>query len=446
MAFVLIPACLGLGLCYQGARAATGTTANVDGYKINTALSRSGTFSLANVIIKKVTTGAINSSTANPFYLNALSATSAGDHYVVSISPTSVTGYAVKGLTWCLNACVGYNELTTNYRAGTSADFTFYAGNNYHMRWIFQPVAIPIPLAAPVKTPIPAAVSVSSSPTPLPNQSPVPVGTPIDFTATSLGSHAVVSLQWKAASGTVKNYIIERSIDQVAWQVIASVATDTQYTDENAGFGIHYYYRLKAMGADGLAGTSVTADARTPEFAANTDSSRDVTLTSNDQVVDVTLSAGSISDQADCSVSDSSDAVSITNGQSKVAGPYQLFCKTRLGETINVFAKPVSWNYHLKGHMGSGLVPKGYRLVSGGKIQAVADASYDKTTQDFRFTTSDAGQTLVLASSGPVSLMALAMIGLVILFVFLGIGILFFVRFPVKQTYEEYIRSKYYDL
>jgi len=474
VALALIAATVALGLHYQGTQAATSTTVTLNGYKINTAGSTIGTFSTAKITVKKVTTGAINTSTAQPFNFGALPATggTAGDHYIVSISPTAVTGYTIKGLTWCENACTGYIPLSTNFRAGSSTDFTFHVGNNYYMRWIYQPAAIPTPTPTPVKTPTPVPITPkptpvptraptprsgtpvptpvstpgSATPAPTPTPAPVPLGVPSDFTVTSLDTEAVVSLQWTAATGPVKSYTIERSIDQVKWQVLTDSVTEPLYLDENAGFGIHYYYRLKAVGQDGTASAYVTADVSTPEFAANTDSSRDTTFTSGDQIAEVTISAGAISDQADCSVSDSTDVVSLAKGQTKVAGPYQLFCKTRLGEIINAFTKPVVWKYHLKGHLASGQVPKGFVLMPNGDKKAVSGATYDKTSQDFSFATTDTGKTLVLAASAPAPWMLYGLIGLIILLVGLGIGTLFFIRRPVKQSYEDYIRSKYYDL
>ena len=440
---------LGADPYYQGAQAATSTTANLDGYKINTAGSRIGNFSTAKVTIKKVSTGAVNSSTAQPFYLNTLPATAAGDHYIVSISPTSVTGYTVKGLTWCLNACTGFNEVTSNFRSGSSTDFTFYAGNNYHMRWIFQPVAVPTSTPAPATskpTLVPSPTPAPTVPTPPPTLTTMPVGAPSGFTATSLGTHAVVDLRWTVASGSVKTYTLERSIDQVVWQTVSDKITDTRYQDKNAGFGTHYYYRLKAVGQDGIASAVVAADVRTPELAGNTDSSRDTTFTSNDRIADITVSAGAIADQADCSLSDSSDAVSVAKGQTKVAGPYLLFCKTRLGETINAFAKPILWTYHLKGHLASSQVPKAIAVMTDGGKKEVSGAIYDKASQDYSFGTSGTGQTMVLGTAAPASLADYGLIGLVLLLVGLGIGALLFIRRPAKRSYEDYIRSKYYDL
>lgn len=356
IALSLIVACLGVGLHYEGTQAATSTTANLDGYKINTSKSRTGSFSAAKVSIRKVTTGAVNSSTGQPFYLNALPAIAGGDHYVVSISPTSVPGYTVKGLTWCLNACTGFNELTTNFRAGSSTEFTFYPGNNYHMRWIFQPVAAPTPVPAPVKTPTP----VPTTPTP----------------------------------------------------------------------------------------TSSPMSSTTPEAVASPDSSapHETTLTSSDGIVDVTLNSDAIGDDAECSVSESADAVSVAKDQTKIAGPYELSCKTALGANINAFAKPVMWTYHLKDRLGNNLVPKAFAVKPNGGKQEISGAFYDKGSQDLNFATADTGETMVLASSEPPSLMVYGLIGLAVLLVGLAVGALFFIRRPVKQSYEEYIRSKYYDL
>lgn len=366
----LFVASLGVDPYYQGAEAATSTTANLDGYKINTAGSRIGTFSTAKVSIKKATTGAVNSSTAQPFYLNALSATAAGDHYIVSISPTSVPGYTVKGLTWCLNSCTGFNQLASNFRPGSSTDFTLYAGNNYHIRWIFQPIAIQTPVPAPAKTP-----------TPLPAPKPTPAPT-----------------------------------------------TPAPSPSQPPGL------------------SSTPSISPTPSLSAANDSSREITLTSDDHVAEVLIGAGAIGNQANCSLSGSSEDIKVSQVQTKAAGPYMLSCKTRLGEAINTFARPVMWTYHLKDHLGSNLVPKAFVIKPGGGKQEVPGAYYDKASQDFNFATASTGDTMVLASEEPPSIMTFGLVGLVVLLVGLAIGAPFFIRRPVKQSYEDYIRSKYYDL
>lgn len=356
-ALVLIGACVVVGLHYQASQAATSTTANLDGYKINTGNVRTGTFSTVKVTVKQVSTGAFNTSTANPYNFNALASTSAGASYVVSVSPTSVAGYTVKGVTWCLNTCTGFNEQTTNFRAGSSAAFTFYAGSNYHMRWIFQPVAAPTPIPAPINTTTPApATPAPSTATPSSTASPVP-----------------------------------------------------------------------------------------QEPAFNTDAPREVTFTSDDRVASVTLPAGSIGDQAICSVSDSTVAVSVPKGQTKVAGPYRLLCKSRIGETVNAFVKPVTWHYQLKERMKSGLVPKAYVLAGGGKRE-IEGAVYNKTAGGLTFNVTDTGDTLVLASSAPAPYSVLAAVGLGFVVLLLGVAALFFLRLPIKRSYADYIRSKYYDL
>ena len=469
LALLLIAASVGLGQYYQGVQAATSTTATLNGYKISSTGASSGTFSSAKVTIKTMATGAINSSTASPFLFSGLPAVVAGSHYIVS--PSAVPGYTIKGLTFCSDACVGYVPLTTNFRAVSSIEFVFTPGHDYHMRWIYQPipVATPTPLPPPVKTPIPAPAPPKPAPVPTRTPAPrpvtpvpapakaatpvsapvaalVPLGLPTAFTATNLDSHAEVALQWAAATGSVKSYTIERSSDQITWQVVTNGVTETQYTDKDVGFGIHYYYRLKAVGQDGVAGGTVNADVTTSVFTANTDASRDTNLSSADQLVNVVISSGAISDLADCQVNDSSDAIAVTKGQTKIAGPYELVCKTSRGEIISSFAKPVTWTYHLKDHLKNGLVAKAYILPEAGKMQIIPGAAFDKASQDLLFTSTVPGKTLILASSSSSDVMIYVLIGIVVLLVLLALGALFFIRMPIKQSYEAYIRSKYYDL
>ncbi len=359
-AFVLIAVTSVVSFQYQTSEAATSTTASLDGYKINTANVRTGTFSAVKVTVKQVSTGAINTSTANPYFFNALASTSAGASYVVSVSPTSVAGYTVKGVTWCLNTCTGFNEQTSNFRAGSSATFTFYSGSNYHMRWIFQPVAAPTPIPAPIKTPTPAPATPVAPPTTTPSPTTVP-----------------------ASPG--------------------------------------------------------------PTSISNPDATREATFTSDDRVASVTLPAGSIGDQAICSVSDSTATVSVLTGQTKVAGPYQLLCKTRIGENVSAFVKPVTWHYQLKERLKSGFVPKAY-VLAGGVKREITGAVYDKAAAGLTFSANDTGDTMVLASSAPEPYSVLAAVGVGFIALLVGVAALFFLRVPIKRSYADYIRSKYYDL
>lgn len=139
-AFLLMIALSGFGIIVkQSSFAATSTTFDLNGYKINTSNSTTGPFSGATVRVVRSSNGAVSSSTANPYYIKGLAAGTSGSGFVVSIpSPTSYSGWSIRGSTYCLDACTNYNQQTTNYASGSSRSMAFFPGHVYNFRWIWQ--------------------------------------------------------------------------------------------------------------------------------------------------------------------------------------------------------------------------------------------------------------------------------------------------------------------
>ncbi len=68
---------------------------------------------------------------------------------------------------------------------------------------------------------------------------------------------AGVSFTWKALGSTVKGYEVYRRVAQKGYDYVKITETDTaEYFDQVAGLtpGVEYYYRVKAVGADGVVG------------------------------------------------------------------------------------------------------------------------------------------------------------------------------------------------
>ena len=430
--------------------AATATSASVDGVKITTAGTVNAPVSAANVSVRRVSTGAVNSSTANPFIFNALQAITGGEHYTVSVSPvTTSNGYRVKGATWCSDPCSGFNPQSTNLRLGSSLDFVFSPGVSYHLRWLFEPVPTPLPRTPlplppvslapePVATPIP-------TPTPPPAPAAVPVTAPSAFTASSEGTRPVVALRWTAAPGA-KTYVLERSVDQVAWTVLSGDLATSDYLDQSPAFGIRYFYRLKAIDPIGTSSDYVTADATTPPFVANVTAGRDTDVTSDDRKVTVTILSGALDKEAVCQVASVKLETKLMAGNRLESGPFEISCRTSTGETVKNYAKPVIWSYALP---KNGPQDRPFIAYAGqpGKTATVQTMTTSvPAARTLTFASPGNAITYVLSTNAAMPVTTYLIIGGAVLGTLLLLIALFLVRLPVKRSYDEYIRSKYYDL
>ena len=456
--------------------AATATTADLDGVKIlNSGTgtyggTSTGPFASAKVSIKRVKTGSTSSSTGNPFSFKALSAPAAGEHYIVSVSPTAVPGYTVKGLTWCKDACTGYKPQTTNFKAGSSVDFTFYGTHVYHMRWIYQPIPkatpthvptpkptvapTPVPTVKPVPTPTPkrgTATPVRATPAPAVQPAPTsaPVAVPLppaNFQALSASDNAVITLSWAAPAGAeaVAGYTVERSLDQASWQKVADKVSSLAYTDDTVAFGLHYYYRLSAVDAGGVVLGVAHADGTTATFSPNSAGSDAITVESDDKLATVDVPAGALGAETACSIVASSAKLG-TNTTTVVAGPFTLVCKTFEGNVVTDFAKPVTWTYRLDGKLKNLGKPGAVALDSAGEESGVSEYNYDAKTKLLTFNQAGATTTAAVASAKSGLPTTFIVLFVTAFLVIAGVVILM-LRRSQHQNYNDYLRSKYYNL
>lgn len=357
---------------------------------------------------------------------------------------------------------------TSSSCSGDSPKYDRSVDTGYDLR--FKPVATPLP-ATPAATPKPAtpfpATPAPATPkpaTPKPTIKPIVATTPTPVVAvvstpipsaaptapTSLqllssSDNAVVELVWSAATaaGGVKGYKVERSSGK-EWTILAEL-TKLSYRDDKAAFGTYYYYRVQAIGTDGQVSGYATSETATPEFKANTDSGGAIIYTSEDQLVNVQLPLDAVADSADCTIHKEEAKTSIgTKSHPVILGPYALICKDVSGSLITDLQKPLTWTYNLKGKLAGYTQPEAAQLVDGAN-KLITTASFDTKSEVLRFTAAQTGTTLVLAAVKPMLPIRLIVIVIAIL-VLVGGVVLLLLRRTQKQNYDDYLRSKYYNL
>jgi hypothetical protein len=279
---------------------------------------------------------------------------------------------------------------------------------------------------------------------------PAPPNAPGNFQATVSGNNAIVNLNWAAPAGAagIKGYALDRSVDQANWASLATGITATSYSDTKADFGVHYFYRVKAVDQAGNSSPYATTDATTGSFngtGGGNSSSVPLTASSDDGVVTAEIPANAVPGQSDCTINAvSASGIGSTNTP-LVAGPYQLLCKTIDGQEVSQFSASVSITYSLKGKVPAGVGNIRAVTYNSGIGPAVSGQSYDAPSGTLKFTMSSDNQTMVLAdkSAGVSPDFVVAL--LLVVSVAVGLGVLI-ARQTQKSTYEEYLRRKYYNL
>jgi|GEM_PF-4705315 len=343
---------------------------------------------------------------------------------------------------------------------------------NTQQYWYYETSPTP-----PPATPVPPTPRPTVNPTPTPvvpvsNPAPAPGGgtgggsggsgggsggdtsaaatptTPGNFTATAASDNAVINLSWTASSDAagITGYQLERSIDNATWTVLSSDITDVTYSDTGVDFGVHYYYRIKALDANGNASAYATADAITANFVGTaTSTSGSTSYTSSDGLVTVMLPDGAVDGSVDCSVTPD-PATNFATGQRKVvAGPYELLCKDANGNTVTSFSQALAWSVNLKNRLKGVTKPTAYTAGSSNNLSAITNAKFNRSSQVMTFTTTTANDVLVLATVTHGVPWNLVVIILVVLGVMGGVAVII-LRRRQKLNYDEYLRTKYYNL
>jgi ricin-type beta-trefoil lectin protein len=272
--------------------------------------------------------------------------------------------------------------------------------------------------------------------------------TPGNFTAVADNTNAVISLSWTASSDVagIQSYQLERSIDNATWQILSTNITDVTYDDTTVDFGVHYYYRIKAIDYNGNESGYATADATTAAFVGTaTSGGGSTSYTSDDGLATVTLPDGAVAGSVDCSVTVDTTTNFTTKQRKVVAGPYQLLCKDANANTVTSFSQPLAWSVKLKNKLKGVTKPTAYTADANANLNAISNAKFSNSSKVMTFTTTTANDVLVLGTITHGISWDLVVIILVILGVMGGVAVLI-LRRQQKSNYDDYLRTKYYNL
>jgi hypothetical protein len=310
---------------------------------------------------------------------------------------------------------------------------------------------------APAKLPTPTpkakpalAATLLAQPVAAAEGDKTPPTTPLNLQATVAEGNAAVSLTWEPSSDAngIKAYILERSLDQVTWERLADDIDTTTYTDDTAGYGIHYYYHLRASDLTGNLSAVASADVTTPDFSANSSEEDATTYTSEDEYASVSVPAGAVAGTADCSVAVTSFDETRrlgSEGQLLVVGPYYLLCKTISGKVVTEFLKPLEWSFDVSDKLKGMNNPSAYMFKVSAPGELIKGSVYDARSRTVKVSTTSPDPVMVLANANQgVSLNIIAAL-ILLIGIMVGVGVLI-VRTKQKATYDEYLRKKYYNL
>ena len=211
-----------------------------------------------------------------------------------------------------------------------------------------------------------------------PIKKPTVPSVPSNFIGT-VSAGKIIDLSWDAgqAAAGVKEYDLDRSIDQTNWATVSTGST-TSYTDTATDFSTTYYYRLKEVDNNGTSSAYTTAKVTTKAF-----SSSSTTISTDDKVVTVKFTADTFDQSTDCSVSSPSSGLPTVPTKSLLYGPYNLLCVAEDGSTVDTYKKPISVTVDLS-H-----APAGYGnyevQLSDDKSSETTKSKYDSKTHKISF-------------------------------------------------------------
>jgi hypothetical protein len=278
----------------------------------------------------------------------------------------------------------------------------------------------------------------------------VPPTTPANFQATVVGGDPAVTLTWAAATdaGGIKAYRVDRSLDQAGWNTLSDTITELKYKDTTSGFGLHYFYRLSAIDNAGNLSGWATTDVSTENVGTSETGSSEATYTSQDKLAVVQLPAGLVASEISCQVNALDDirGKKIANrAEPVVVGPYELACKTVAGSVITDYKKQVTWALDLKGQLKNLHNPVAYMYGADGNPVAVKGARYSDTDQTMVVTV-PADAIVVVRASVPQGVSPNFLIVILVIGGIIAAIVVFALNRKKKLQYEEYLRSKYYEL
>ena len=186
-----------------------------------------------------------------------------------------------------------------------------------------------------------------------------------------------------------------------------------------------------------LSPAATTTPSATPQATTST-----VSFASEDQIATAEVPAHNVPTGDVCKVA-KTDSAHTVRGKSVVAGDYALTCTNQVGEPDSITVASVAWQFHLKGHLDKLHSPQA--VIYNGSTSKIISSFYDHKTNILTFAASATAVVFVVGSATSYAWVNYLVIALGLLLV-----ILFILYFPLRvhrrRSYQEYIRSKYYDL
>lgn len=317
------------------------------------------------------------------------------------------------------------------------------------------PTPAPAPAPTPAPTPAPRATRPRPAPSPVPpapepappadqGGDKTPPTTPGQLYGVFDEETGVVQLGWLPATDDVliSHYTLERSTDNTTWETIAPELNNTNYSDNSVAYETKYYYRLKAVDSSGNSSEYSVTELTTGEFKINVYADRGGVFGVDDWL-SISVTAGSVDEDAQCSVTDEVIYPPKENGYGVFSGPYSITCKTRSGTKITQFNKPAIASIKLDQEVLEKYNDRIFFVGNDGKWQKVnTNVKGDTTTFEIK----DHMQFTGLGRKKSASVIWKVLI------VLLGIGGvggaivgLMYLRYKHQQSaiYEDYYRKQY---
>lgn len=283
-----------------------------------------------------------------------------------------------------------------------------------------------------------AAASDSSAPS-----------TPNGFTATSALGDVGVNLSWQASTDNigVAGYKLERSDDNgTTWIVIGDAIQGTASVDADTKFSAHYEYRLSAYDAAGNYSGYATASVDTAGFQPNAGPNQEVTLTSGDNIVSVTIPSGALSEDSVCSIeidANLGESPDVT-GYVLAAGPYQIVCKNKDGINASSFNEAVKVTIDTTSFKKYDALAYYNRQFGTGQWDNISNVTSDSSTKTDTFELTDSTTFAIMGKPHKTPLW-IKLLWILIIVSLLAVGAYFFIRWRKKhvaeQMYDDYYRK-----
>lgn len=261
---------------------------------------------------------------------------------------------------------------------------------------------------------------------------------PIFFTANPTKGSNLVALKWQmpGTDGSL-SYLLERSIDEKSWDILANDYPSTEYTDMTTDFSMTYYYRLTVVDAKGNKSEAIHANVTTDSFVPNSGTDSDITLKSEDGRFIAHIPADSLERPANCNILKRVGLFSFSDGVRLVDGPYSISCQEEGSQYVSRFVQPIDVEYELSNEA------LGMQAVS---LQTFHTIDSVQTDSKALLNTKDIGKKLKIDSMETSYIVVGKLkqtplwVSLIISFVTLigiGIGIVFSIR-----KYQEYTETR----